>query len=59
MPFIRTPMGVTPPAPGLEHEEPEFVPVEEDIPAGDGGASGRTDRNAAREERPLHKAERE
>ncbi|GAB3767454.1 hypothetical protein GCM10028796_29210 [Ramlibacter monticola] len=58
MPYIRTPMGVTPPAPGLEHEEPEFTPAEEDIPTGD-SASAVTDRNTAREERPLRSPERE
>ena len=58
MPYIRTPAGITPPAPGLDHEEPEFSPVEEDIPGGDNGASGRTERNAAREE-PRHTPERE
>jgi len=59
MPYIRTPVGITPPAPGLEHEEPEFVPTEDDIPAGDGSASAVTDRNGAREDRPLHSPERE
>jgi hypothetical protein len=53
MPYIRTPMGITPPAPGLEHEEPELVATEDDIPGSDGGASARTDRNAGRDERPL------
>jgi hypothetical protein len=57
MPYIRTPTGVTPPAPGLEHEEPEFTPAEEDIPCGEGGSGG--ERNGAREERPRHVAERE
>lgn len=55
MPYIRTPMGITPPAPGLDHEEPEFVAVEEDIPGSDTGA--RAERNA--DERPLHAPERE
>lgn len=59
MPFIRTPSGITPPAPGLDHEEPEFVPAEDDIPSSDGSASAVTDRKGAREERPLHKPERE
>jgi hypothetical protein len=57
MPYIRTPMGVTPPAPGLEHEEPEFTPAEEDIPCAEGGSAA--ERNGAREERPRHGAERE
>jgi hypothetical protein len=51
MPYIRTPTGITPPAPGLEHEEPELVATEEDIPGNDGGAGARAD--AARDERPL------
>lgn len=59
MPYIRTPVGITPPAPGLEHEEPEFVPAEEDIPGSDGSATAVTDRNSTREERPLHRPERE
>jgi hypothetical protein len=58
MPYIRTPVGITPPAPGLDHEEPEFVAVEEDIPS-DGSATAVTERNAAREERPLHTPERD
>ena len=29
---MRTPNGITPPAPGLDREEPEFTPFEEDIP---------------------------
>ena len=59
MPYIRTPVGITPPAPGLEHEEPEFLPLEEDIPSGEGSASAVTERNAGREERPLHSPDRE
>lgn len=31
MAYVRPPSGITPPAPGLEREEPVFVP-EEDIP---------------------------
>jgi hypothetical protein len=52
MPTIRTPQGITPPAPGLEREEPVFVP-EDDIPPADGrtGVEG--------EERPLRSPERE
>lgn len=49
------PAGVTPPAPGLEREEPEFA-VEEDIPkdeSGHGGAEAGEDagglRNVERE----------
>jgi hypothetical protein len=59
MPFIRTPSGITPPAPGLEHEEPELVAGEDDIPCGDAGAGARSDRGTKRDERPLHTPERE
>jgi hypothetical protein len=51
MPTIRTPRGITPPAPGLDREEPVFVP-EDDIPVPEAGAS-------EREERPLRGPERE
>lgn len=37
MAYVRPPAGITPPAPGLDREEPAFVP-EEDIPS-DGRAS--------------------
>ncbi|HET8745169.1 MAG TPA: hypothetical protein VFM98_06175 [Ramlibacter sp.] len=60
MPYIRTPSGITPPTPGLEHEEPEFNVAEDDIPGGgDGSASAVTERNGVREDRPLHTSERE
>jgi hypothetical protein len=59
MPYIRTPAGITPPAPGLDHEEPEFMATEEDIPSGDGSATAVTDRKGSREERPLHTPEGE
>lgn len=59
MPYIRTPVGITPPAPGLDHEEPEFVPVEDDIPVADTGSGSRAERTPAREERARHKPERE
>jgi hypothetical protein len=45
---MRTPIGITPPTPGLDREEPEFA-IEEDIPEED----ARTD------EDPLRVAERE
>jgi hypothetical protein len=32
MAYVRPPAGITPPAPGLDREEPTFVP-EEDIPS--------------------------
>lgn len=54
-----TPAGVTPPAPGLAHEEPDIW-QEDDIPTDDGGPA---DRPAAtpgeRREQPSHKPERE
>ena len=59
MPYIRTPAGITPPAPGLEHEEPEFNTAEDDIPGGEASASAVTERSGAREDRPLHSPERE
>jgi hypothetical protein len=55
MTIPRTPQGITPPSPGLEHEEPVFVP-EKDIPD-EGAAKARND--GARDEPPLHKPERE
>lgn len=39
-----TPSGITPPTPGLEHEEPEFA-IEDDIPSDDGRASAHRDRD--------------
>jgi hypothetical protein len=53
MPTVRTPQGITPPAPGLDHEEPAFVP-EDDLPS-----EGRSGGETAREERPAGKPERE
>jgi len=50
MPTLRTPQGITLPTPGLDREEPFFVP-EDDIPAADGGSNGRND--AVWEERAL------
>jgi hypothetical protein len=54
MPTVRTPRGITPPAPGLEREEPTFVP-EQDIPPSDSGNA----RSEGREERPARSPERE
>lgn len=54
---IRTPRGITPPAPGLEREEPTFVP-EQDIPA-DSRNHGRGDAGPGDEQRPQGKPERE
>ena len=55
MPDVRTPRGITPPAPGLDREEPTFVP-ERDLPDGE---SGRNERAAGRDERPARSSERE
>lgn len=57
MPYIRTPRGITPPAPGLEREEPAFVP-EDDIPRNE-GRPGKGERAEARDERPARQPERE
>ena len=64
--YRATPAGITPPAPGLEREEPEFM-VEDDIPSDDDGPAARTERRersdgsdgSGREERPQGKIERE
>jgi len=58
MPYIRTPRGITPPAPGLDREEPAFVP-EEDIPGNEGHAAARSERSGSRDERPARNPERE
>lgn len=58
MPTLRTPRGITPPAPGLEREEPTFVP-EEDIPGPEGRYTTRTDRTGVREDHPLGSPDRE
>ncbi|MDB5899863.1 MAG: hypothetical protein JWP22_3758 [Ramlibacter sp.] len=55
MAYVRPPAGITPPAPGLEREEPAFVP-EEDIPS-DGPAADSG--SVARDERPLQSTDRE
>lgn len=57
MPNIRTPRGITPPAPGLDREEPTFVP-EEDIPPSESGKA-RAERGTGREERPARSPDRE
>jgi hypothetical protein len=56
MPNIRTPRGITPPAPGLDREEPTFVP-EEDIPPADGAKAA--ERSTSRDERPVRSPDRE
>jgi hypothetical protein len=53
MPTLRTPQGITPPAPGLDREEPTFVP-EVDIPT-----EPRSGSDSSREERPARSPERE
>ena len=58
MPNVRTPRGITPPAPGLDREEPAFVP-EEDIPHGDGRANAKRDGTATRDERPARSPDAE
>jgi len=58
MPTMRTPRGITPPAPGLDREEPAFVP-EDDIPVGENRGTARGERSTGREERPARKPERE
>jgi hypothetical protein len=58
MPFIRTPRGITPPAPGLDREEPTFVP-EQDIPPAEGRGNARGERSGGREERAPRTPERE
>jgi hypothetical protein len=55
MAYVRPPAGITPPAPGLEREEPTFVP-EDDIPTSDSPAERGS---GVREERPLRSPERE
>jgi hypothetical protein len=58
MPFIRTPRGITPPAPGLDREEPTFVP-EQDLPSPEARGNARSERSGAREERAPRTPERE
>ena len=55
---MRTPQGITPPAPGLEHEEPDLW-REEDIPRDEGGGNARSEGGGAREERSPRSPERE
>ena len=54
---MSPPSGTTPPAPGLEREEPELV-REEDIPSDDGAVEALLE-EAEHEERPLREVERE
>lgn len=53
---MHTPRGITPPAPGLEREEPELR-REEDIPKDDQPAGG-SERGSAREERARPDSDR-
>jgi hypothetical protein len=56
----KTPNGITPPTPGLEHEEPDFW-IEDDIPSDDGGDRpvAKSERTGSGEERATNKPERE
>lgn len=54
----KPPTGITPPAPGLDREEPDFW-VEDDIPSDDRHAAARSERNGARDERSPDHSERE
>lgn len=56
--MISPPIGITPPAPGLEREEPDFW-IEDDIPSDDDRASGSDRARGGREERAARKGERE
>jgi hypothetical protein len=56
MPNMRTPRGITPPAPGLDREEPTLV-NEDDIPSSDPRGSG--ERASVSDERPARTPERE
>lgn len=58
MPYIRTPQGITPPAPGLDREEPTFVP-EQDLPDAEPRGNARKERTGSREERAPRSPERE
>jgi hypothetical protein len=59
-----TPTGITPPTPGLEHEEPEMA-MEADIPSDDGEAPAAepdgqgSSHGSEGEQRPLREVERE
>ncbi len=55
---IPTPTGITPPAPGLEREEPDFW-IEDDIPGDDdhGHAAPREEHSTGREARSSHEPE--
>ncbi|HEY0825493.1 MAG TPA: hypothetical protein VGD76_17020 [Ramlibacter sp.] len=50
---MRTPQGITPPAPGLDREEPTFVP-EQDIPSSERRPAA--DAGRPREERPASRS---
>ena len=53
------PHGITPPTPGLEHEEPEFA-IEDDIPSDDRHGTAASERRQDSTERPASgKLERE
>jgi hypothetical protein len=54
----KPPIGITPPAPGLEREEPDFW-VEDDIPSDDHHPAARAERSATRDDRPQVRPERQ
>jgi hypothetical protein len=54
---VSPPVGVTPPAPRLDSEEPRQVLDEYDIPPDDGGPAAADDEPS--QERPLRHVERE
>ena len=56
MPTNRTPRGITPPTPGLDREEPTFVP-ERDLPEPEGNPIARGE--VVREDRPARDPEPE
>lgn len=55
---LSPPRGITPPAPGLDREEPTFV-REDDIPSDDGEDRAQSRERTSDEERPLREVERE
>ncbi len=56
----KPPEGITPPAPGLDHEEPDLG-VEDDIPSDDqgGSAAAGAERRDRHQDKPTHPPERE
>lgn len=54
----KPPTGITPPAPYLDREEPDFW-IEDDIPTDDSHASAKSERRGSREERSQERPESE